>query len=122
EIIVYGHTHMPLLELVDKAVTVVNPGAAGPARFRLAATVGIMELEAEIPPRARLVKLCPSGATAGTAGRTSSPGDRSCASSRASCHTARTARPPARTPSARTGTARARPPRCDSPAPWSRMN
>ncbi len=57
EIIVYGHTHMPLLELVDRTVTVLNPGAAGPARFRLAATVGIMELEAGIPPRARLVKL-----------------------------------------------------------------
>lgn len=57
EIIVYGHTHMPLLELVDKTVTVINPGAAGPARFRLKPTVAIMELEPGIPPRARLVAL-----------------------------------------------------------------
>lgn len=57
EIIVYGHTHEPLLELVDKTVTVMNPGAAGPARFGLPPSVGIMELEPGIPPRARLVAL-----------------------------------------------------------------
>ncbi len=57
EIIVYGHTHKPLLELVDKTVTVMNPGSAGPARFNARPSVGIMELEAGIPPRARLVEL-----------------------------------------------------------------
>ena len=57
EIIVYGHTHKPLLELVDKTVTVMNPGSAGAARFGLRPSVGIMELEAGIPPRARLVDL-----------------------------------------------------------------
>ena len=57
DIIVFGHTHRPLLELVDKTVTVINPGGAGAARFSLKPTVGIMELEAGIPPRARLVPL-----------------------------------------------------------------
>ncbi len=57
EIIVYGHTHKPLLELVDKTVTVMNPGSAGAARFGSRPSVGIMELEAGIPPRARLVDL-----------------------------------------------------------------
>lgn len=57
EIIVYGHTHRPLLELVDRTVTVMNPGGAGPRRFDLAPSVGIMELEPGIPPRARLVTL-----------------------------------------------------------------
>jgi putative phosphoesterase len=57
EIIVYGHTHKPLLELVDRTVTVMNPGGAGAARFNLKPSVGILELEAGIPPRARLVKL-----------------------------------------------------------------
>jgi putative phosphoesterase len=57
EIIVYGHTHRPLLMLVDKTVTVMNPGGAGPARFDLKPSVGIMELEPGIPPRARLVPL-----------------------------------------------------------------
>jgi putative phosphoesterase len=59
EIIIYGHTHRPLLTLVDDVVTVMNPGAAGPARFKLAPSVGIMELEPGIPPRARLVPLAP---------------------------------------------------------------
>jgi putative phosphoesterase len=57
EIIVFGHTHRPLLTLVDVVVTVMNPGGAGPQRFNLPPSVGIMELEAGIPPRARLVPL-----------------------------------------------------------------
>jgi len=57
EIIVFGHTHKPLLELVDRTVTVINPGGAGPKRFGLAPSVGILELEPGIPPRARLVAL-----------------------------------------------------------------
>jgi putative phosphoesterase len=56
-VIVYGHTHRPLLTLVDQVVTVMNPGGAGPFRFGLPASVGIMELEPGIPPRARLVAL-----------------------------------------------------------------
>ncbi len=65
EIIVYGHTHKPLLELVDRTVTVMNPGGAGRPRFGLAPSVGVMELEAGIPPRARIVPL----ATAEASGR-----------------------------------------------------
>ena len=57
EIIVYGHTHRPLLTIVDVVVTVMNPGGAGAKRFGLPPSVGIMELEAGIPPRARLVPL-----------------------------------------------------------------
>ena len=57
EIIVFGHTHKPLLTVVDVVVTVMNPGGAGPRRFDLPASVGIMELEPGIPPRARLVPL-----------------------------------------------------------------
>ena len=57
EILIYGHTHRPLLTTVDVVVTVMNPGGAGPKRFDLPPSVGIMELEAGIPPRARLVPL-----------------------------------------------------------------
>jgi len=57
EIIVYGHTHRPLLELVDRTVTVMNPGGAGHPRFNLKPSVGILELEAGIPPRGRVVPL-----------------------------------------------------------------
>ncbi|HUG28778.1 MAG TPA: metallophosphoesterase family protein [Gemmatimonadales bacterium] len=57
EVIIFGHTHRPLLETVDVVVTVMNPGGAGSRRFDLPASVGIMELEPGIPPRARLVAL-----------------------------------------------------------------
>lgn len=59
EILIYGHTHRPLLTLVDVVVTVMNPGGAGPRRFNLPASVGILELEPGIPPRGRLVPLTP---------------------------------------------------------------
>jgi len=59
EIIVFGHTHRPILTLVDVVVTVMNPGGAGPRRFDLPASVGILELEPGIPPRGRLVPLTP---------------------------------------------------------------
>lgn len=57
EILVFGHTHRPVLTMVDVVVTVMNPGGAGPRRFNLPASVGILELEAGIPPRGRLVPL-----------------------------------------------------------------
>ena len=60
EVILFGHTHKPLLTIVDQVVTVMNPGGAGPRRFDLPASVGIMELEPGIPPRARLVALTPA--------------------------------------------------------------
>jgi putative phosphoesterase len=57
QIIVYGHTHRPLLTIVDVVVTVMNPGGAGARRFRLPPSVGILELEAGIPPRGRILPL-----------------------------------------------------------------
>jgi putative phosphoesterase len=61
EILIYGHTHRPLLTLVDVVVTVMNPGGAGHRRFDLPPSVGILELEPGIPPRGRLVPLLPAG-------------------------------------------------------------
>ena len=60
EILVFGHTHRPLLTLVDVVVTAMNPGGAGPRRFDLPASVGILELESGIPPRGRLLPLTPA--------------------------------------------------------------
>lgn len=57
DVIVYGHTHRPLLTTVDLTVTVMNPGGAGARRFDLPPSVGIMELESGLPPRARLIPL-----------------------------------------------------------------
>ena len=60
-VIIYGHTHRPLLTLGDSVVTVMNPGGAGQRRFDLPPSVGILELEPGIPPRGRLVPLLAAG-------------------------------------------------------------
>ena len=57
DILVYGHTHRPLLTVIDVVVTVINPGGAGHRRFGLPPSVGILELEPGIPPRGRVVPL-----------------------------------------------------------------
>lgn len=43
DVIVYGHTHSPLVVKADGRL-VVNPGAAGPARFDLKPSVAILEI------------------------------------------------------------------------------
>lgn len=57
DVIIFGHTHRPLLTNIDIVRTVMNPGGAGQRRFDLPPSVGIMELESGLPPRARLVPL-----------------------------------------------------------------
>jgi putative phosphoesterase len=44
DVIVYGHTHKPLIERVDGRL-VVNPGAAGPRRFNVKPSVARMTLD-----------------------------------------------------------------------------
>jgi uncharacterized protein len=44
DIIVYGHTHRPLVDRTDD-VLVVNPGAAGAARFGIPPSVAILTLD-----------------------------------------------------------------------------
>jgi len=57
DVIVYGHTHRPLITDLPDFRVVLNPGSAGPRRFDLPVTVAIMETEPGIPPRARIVPL-----------------------------------------------------------------
>jgi uncharacterized protein len=57
DVIVFGHTHQPLIRDLPDFSVVINPGSAGPRRFDLAPSVAIMELEPGIPPRARIVPL-----------------------------------------------------------------
>lgn len=57
DVMIYGHSHMPLIHNFDDFSVALNPGAAGPARFDLPPTVAIMETEPGIPPRARIVPL-----------------------------------------------------------------
>jgi putative phosphoesterase len=45
DVIVFGHTHKPLVERIGKRL-VVNPGAAGPKRFNLQPSVARMTLNA----------------------------------------------------------------------------
>lgn len=55
DIVVYGHTHEPLEQRVGSTL-VVNPGAAGPARFRLRPTVAILELPGSADGRSEAVR------------------------------------------------------------------
>ena len=57
DVILYGHTHRPLIHDFDDYVVTLNPGSAGPKRFDLPVSVAIMETEPGIPPRARIVPL-----------------------------------------------------------------
>jgi len=45
DVIVYGHTHRPLVTHVGPTL-VVNPGAAGAARFNLKPSIGLLTLPA----------------------------------------------------------------------------
>jgi putative phosphoesterase len=54
DVIVYGHTHRPLIARHGTTL-IVNPGAAGPRRFNLQPSVGLLRIEhgraaAEIVP------------------------------------------------------------------------
>ncbi|HEY8469414.1 MAG TPA: metallophosphoesterase family protein [Longimicrobiales bacterium] len=55
DVIVYGHTHRPQIER-GAGVLVVNPGAAGPARFGLPPSVAVLTLSTE-GPRATVLPL-----------------------------------------------------------------
>lgn len=54
DVIVYGHTHRPLVDRGDGAL-VVNPGAAGAARFGLEPSVAILSFDDG--PRIELIDL-----------------------------------------------------------------
>src|SRR5688572_27913186 len=45
DVIVYGHTHKQLVHRAGDGRLVVNPGAAGPARFELAPSVARLTIE-----------------------------------------------------------------------------
>jgi uncharacterized protein len=55
DIIVYGHTHRPLVDRAD-GVLVVNPGAAGAARFGIPPSVAILSL-GETEPAVEAIEL-----------------------------------------------------------------
>ena len=44
DVIVYGHTHRQLIEVIEGRL-LVNPGAAGPRRFKLAPSVALLTID-----------------------------------------------------------------------------
>jgi uncharacterized protein len=56
DVIVYGHTHRQRVDIVDGCV-IINPGAAGAARFNLQPAVAILTLEEGRAPEVRHVEL-----------------------------------------------------------------
>lgn len=42
-VLIYGHSHRPYIEEMN-GIYLINPGSAGPRRFRLPVTVGILEI------------------------------------------------------------------------------
>ncbi|MBI1358010.1 MAG: YfcE family phosphodiesterase [Acidobacteria bacterium] len=55
DVVVFGHSHQPLIEGVD-GVLWFNPGSAGPRRFKLPICLGLLEIEGG-EARGRLVDL-----------------------------------------------------------------
>lgn len=55
-VVVYGHTHVPLVEQ-SAGPLVVNPGSAGHQRFNKPVTAAILSLQHDRPPSARLIDL-----------------------------------------------------------------
>ena len=45
DVIVYGHTHRQLIDRAERGALTINPGAAGPARFKLSPSVALLSLE-----------------------------------------------------------------------------
>lgn len=56
DVIVYGHTHRQRVDWVDDCL-IVNPGAAGPARFELKPSVAILTLRAGERPAVEHIAL-----------------------------------------------------------------
>lgn len=55
KVVVSGHSHRPLAKM-ENGVLYVNPGSAGPRRFRLPISLGVLEI-ADGVPRVRLQTL-----------------------------------------------------------------
>ena len=57
DVIVYGHTHVQLTERAQGAPLTINPGAAGPARFRLKPSVALLDLVQGSEPHVEVIWL-----------------------------------------------------------------
>ena len=55
-VIIYGHTHEARIETVDN-VLLFNPGAAGPSRFQIKPSAGLLTIRQNQPPFAEIIRL-----------------------------------------------------------------
>ncbi|HBY63363.1 MAG TPA: YfcE family phosphodiesterase [Solibacterales bacterium] len=58
EVVVTGHTHQPRLD-EQGGVLFLNPGSAGPRRFKLPVTLALLTLRGGERPRAEIIALLP---------------------------------------------------------------
>ncbi len=56
DVIVFGHTHRPLLERLEGSL-IVNPGSAGQKRFNLPVSAATLTLSRDAAPKVRLLDL-----------------------------------------------------------------
>lgn len=56
QLVIYGHSHKPLVERRD-GLLYVNPGSAGPRRFKLPISVGELLVDESGTPSARIIEL-----------------------------------------------------------------
>lgn len=56
QVVIYGHSHKPLVERRD-GVLYVNPGSAGPRRFKLPISVAELLVDERGTPSARIIEL-----------------------------------------------------------------
>ena len=59
DVVVSGHSHVPRIETL-RGVLFVNPGSAGPRRFRLPVSMVLLEITAN-EVKAELIELLPAG-------------------------------------------------------------
>jgi uncharacterized protein len=55
-VVLFGHSHQPGIRR-HKGVLYFNPGSCGPRRFELPVTIGLLTLEPDVEPQAKIVHL-----------------------------------------------------------------
>jgi putative phosphoesterase len=57
QVVVCGHSHKPVVERQRAGFLLVNPGSAGPRRFKLPVSVALMDVNEGDEPSVRIVEL-----------------------------------------------------------------
>ena len=57
DLLIFGHTHQPLVRQLENGPLLFNPGSCGPTRFSLPVTAGILHVEPDGTVRPELVSV-----------------------------------------------------------------